>query len=90
MDIDYHYCFKMLKIRLKRFGRKRVPIYRIVVMDSRTDVMVDQLKRLVYIIQFLKSLILPIFVNCFIGFQKVLNVQILSLFYYMKGGSWTY
>jgi len=26
----------MLKIRLKRFGRKRVPIYRIVVMDSRT------------------------------------------------------
>jgi len=36
MDIDYHYCFKMLKIRLKRFGRKRVPIYRIVVMDSRT------------------------------------------------------
>lgn len=26
----------MLKIRLKRFGRKRVPIYRIVIMDSRT------------------------------------------------------
>jgi len=26
----------MLKIRLKRFGRKRLPIYRIAVMDSRT------------------------------------------------------
>ncbi|CAM9108048.1 unnamed protein product [Chrysoparadoxa australica] len=26
----------MLKIRLKRFGRKRIPSYRIVVMNSRT------------------------------------------------------
>ena len=45
----------MLKLRLKRSGRKRQPSYRLVVMENTLDEMVDQLMKWDIITQLQKN-----------------------------------
>jgi ribosomal protein S16 len=50
----------MLKLRLKRTGRKRFPSYRLVIMENTFRRDGRPLKKLVIIIQFQKNLILKL------------------------------